>query len=55
MEAGVTFLFSGRYLIHRQICNNNMGGTNNTFYNVGSYGNKRLYDHLKASIRRIYK
>ena len=55
LDPGVTFVFSGRYLMHRQMLNKNFKGQSNIFFNFASYGNKRLYNHLKSSIKRIYK
>ena len=53
MDPGVTFLFSGKYLTHRQFRNVNVSSNNATFFNVASYGNKRLFSHLKSTIKRV--
>lgn len=53
LEAGMTFMFSGKYLTHRQSCNNNITASNSTFVNIASYGNERLYNHLKSTLKRI--
>ena len=54
MEHGVTFMYTGRYLMHRQCLNENAESDNGTFINFASYGNERLYNHLKSSVKRIY-
>ena len=55
LERGVTLLYSGKYLMHRQMHNESIQGESNIFFNFASYGNERLYNHLKASIKRVYK
>ena len=54
MDPGLTFMFSGRYLMHRQSINDKGNGKENTFVNFTSYGNERLYHHLKSSIKRVF-
>ena len=53
IDPGLTFMFSGRYLMHRQSMNNKGSGKKNTFFNFASYGNQRLYHHLKSSVKRV--
>jgi hypothetical protein len=51
--AGISFIFSGHFLTHRQskkCCDESL---NSVFYNIASYGNKRLFNHLRKSINRI--
>ena len=50
---GMTFLFSGKYLTHRQSCNDNITAQDNIFFSIASYGNARLYNHLKSTIKRV--
>ena len=52
MEGRVSILYSSMYLMHRQMHNETTKGINNTFFNFASYGNQRLYNHLKASVKR---
>ena len=52
-DEGVSFLFSGKYLTHRQSCNNNTTSCESTFISIASYGNARLYNHLKITIKRV--
>ena len=49
---GVSFIFSGLFLTHRQNKNNNNTLSNDVFYNIASYGNKRLFNHLRKSINK---
>ena len=50
MIPGTSFLFSGCLLTHRQECEKN-GKTN--FFNVASFCNKRLFDHIRQSFMRM--
>ena len=52
MEHGVSFIFSGKFLTHRQVMNENQV-SNETFINFASYGNEKLYNHVKATINRV--
>ena len=52
MEAGLSFIFSGKYLTHRQVIPDSTSKQGN-FINVASYGNKRLYNHIKSTVRRV--
>ena len=49
---GVSFIFSGMYLTHRQNKNRDETSTNDVFFNVASYGNKRLFNHIRKSINK---
>ena len=46
------FLFSGKYLRYRQYCNVDSLVDKELFFNLASYGNKRLYDHICKSFMR---
>ena len=50
MEHGVIFMYTGRYLMHRQCLNESAESDYGTFFNFASYGNERLYNHLKSSV-----
>ena len=54
MEYGVSFIFPGKFLIHRQALNENKV-SNETYFNFSFYGNERLYNHVKATINRVLK
>ena len=46
-----SFIFSGKYLTHKQSIND--GTVNNgEFVDIASYGNQRLYNHIKSTIKR---
>ena len=53
LEPGMTFLFSGKYLTHMQGYNNNITTSTSNFINIASYGNARLYYHLKGTIKGV--
>ena len=50
-DIGMTLLFSGQLLTHRQHCHP-IPLHNEIFYNLASYGNKRLFYHLRKSVLR---
>ena len=54
MEHGVTCMYTGRYLMHRQCLNESAESDNDTFLNFASYGNERLYNHHKSSVSQVY-
>ena len=51
LDYGLSF-FSGKYLTHKQSLNENTIENNDVFINLASYGNEKLYIHLKATIKR---
>ena len=54
MIPGLSFIFSGMYLTHRQnISQSNMNKSSTNFFNVASYGNKRLFTHIRTSLNKI--
>ena len=50
MNSGVMFMFSGLFLKHKQY--RWFGKGNDLFFNFASYGNNRLFNHLKQTIYR---
>lgn len=46
----MSFIFSGLFLTHRQNKKNDNISSNDVFFNIASYGNKRLFNHLRKSI-----
>ena len=50
MNYGVHFLFSGMFLVHRQKCENK--NEMELFFNFGSYGNNKLFTHLRKTMER---
>ena len=53
MDENVTFLFSGKYLMHRQSRNDNYKDAESVFFNFASYGNERLHNHIKSTMKRV--
>ena len=53
MNPGLTFMFSGKYLCHRQMILDGNQTNDSSFINLASYGNEKLYNHLKTTIRRV--
>ena len=49
---GVSFIFSAPFLTHRQHRNENALSLEDHFFNVASYGNKRLLSHIKKSFNK---
>ena len=48
----LSFIFSGTYLSHQQEGNNCTEKNTNPFVNLSSYGNKRLFTHIRKSFFR---
>ena len=55
MNIGTTITFSGKLLAHRQSSNVFDDLDDDLFFNFGSYGNKKLYNHIKKSFGRHKK
>ena len=55
MKPGLSFMFSGQFLTHRQSSNNIEADTKGNFINFASYGNARLYRHIRNSFERVRK
>ena len=49
LKPGLSFMFSGLYLTHRQNKSQDTNNLHNTFFNMASYGNKRLFQHLRKT------
>ena len=52
MTDGVAFLFSGSVLTHRQSSTTLPQCKDGLFFNIASYGNKKLFTHIKKSFER---
>ena len=51
---GVSFIFSGTYLTHRQnMSSGKSNGEPTNFFNIASYGNKRLFTHIRKTISKL--
>ena len=46
------YVFTGSLLTHRQHCDKSCYHDNSAFFNIISYGNKRLFSHIKTSFLR---
>ena len=53
LKAGISFFFSGTYLTHRQNKDTCQHTTDNDFINIASYGNKRLFSHIRQSFKKL--
>ena len=52
MSCGISFMFSGKYITHCQAHNESISKKNSVFVNIASYGNAKLYNHIKKTIER---
>ena len=52
LKSGVTFMFSGLFLNHRQNKSKQNTTKDEAFFNIASYGNKRLFYHLRKTINK---
>ena len=55
MTHNLSFVFSGKFITHRQHCDAKCYNDSSIFYNIVCYGNKRLYSHLKNTFLRNIK
>ena len=54
MNEPLTFMFSGKCLLHNQSCNRTDHiGTDDCFFNFGTYGNKKLFNRIRCSFARM--
>lgn len=53
MDPGLTFMFSGKYLYHRQMLPDMNDERNRCYINLASYGNDKLFNHFKSTVRRV--
>ena len=49
----LTFVFTGMFITHRQHCHDYSNHDGSVFINLISYGNKRIFDHIKKSFERV--
>ena len=54
MNQELTFMFSGKFLLHKQSCNihDSLRG-DDYFFNFGTYANKKLFNHIRCSFARV--
>ena len=52
MTPDVTFMFSGTFLTHRQNGNSSLDKNSHEFVNLSSYGNQKLFNHIRKSFAR---
>jgi uncharacterized UPF0160 family protein len=52
LKPGVSFIFSGLFLTHRQNESRDDNTEDETFFNMASYGNKRLFHHLRKTYNK---
>ena len=53
MAIGISILFSGQFLCHRQSQPHTSVVGDDVFFNFSSYGNLRLFRHIKNSFDRV--
>ena len=53
LKAGTSLMFSGQCITHRKLCNTSHKDSNDVFINFASYGNARLYRHIRNSFLRV--
>ena len=53
MKASTSILFSGQHITHSQACSVVDNHDDNTFFNFASYGNARLFNHIRKSFERM--
>ena len=51
LKYGISFMFSGKFLTHRQQCTHPLNDKDDVFFNIATYGNKRLYSHINNHLK----
>ena len=52
MKQSISFMFSGKYLLHRQQINEEANDDGKILFNFGTYTNKKIFTHVKKSFSR---
>ena len=52
LKSGISIMYSGVYLTHRQSCENMKTKKKTLFFNIASYGNQMLFQHVRRSFDR---
>ena len=53
LASGVSFVYNGQCITHRQSCVRNDKYTENKFYNISSYANGKLFNHIRKTFSRL--
>ena len=53
LASGVDFVYNGQCITHRQSCVSNDKNTENAFYNISSYANGKLFNHIRNTFSRL--
>ena len=53
LDSGVTIIFLGKYMIHRQSCNVPSKVEDGTFFDLASCGNEQLYRYIRKPCMRV--
>ena len=53
MDPGLSFMFSGKYLYHRQMVLDNNDINEQAYINLASYGNDKLFNHFRSTVKRV--
>lgn len=53
LTSGVSFVYNGQCVNHRQSCVRNDKNTINKFYNISSYANGKLFNHIRKTFTRL--
>ena len=53
MDPGLSFMFSGKYLYHRQMVLDRKDTNERGYINLASYGNDKLFNHFKSTVKRV--
>ena len=53
MDPGLSFMFIGKYLYHRQMILDSNDAKERSFINLASYGNDKLFNHFKSTVARV--
>ena len=52
LSNGLSFVYNGRFVMHRQAYYPDEEDSKNVFYNLSSYGNEKIFNHLRKTFER---
>ena len=53
LVCGLTFVYNGCFMTHRQEYNRELNDNGPNFVNISSYGNEKIFNHLRKTFKRV--
>ena len=52
LNDNISFAYNGQFITHRQAFMPSMNNNDNLFFNISSYGNEKIFNHLRRTFER---